>query len=948
MAWYFFYQRQPETDWIVALASAREKIVKDEQPAFTTALDVDNDFSSEMTAEDLAAVRFTGDLYFDFDSTDLDVVIPKFKEFLGKLTDLGVSLEATGLWATGGKGFHVTLPSSVFMQKPSPRGTLGLPAIYKEMAMEVFVDTLDLRVYTARRGRMFRTANVKRTNGKYKVPITKAEALVMTSESYLALTSAPRHLPPPEPAQYNVQVALLYEKAKDKVERALANRKKSRVDQNLLRRFKGEWPETLQRAMAGEGLAEGVGFQKIATQLAITAHALGKTEDALVAACSGLIDNHVSDGKRYNTPKKREVELRRMWQYMHENPCYEFSVGGVKSLLSRDVNTDDLEGDAGAAPGESETGDDEPQDFGTTLGMRINQRGVFKRTDEGLVRCCAVGMSNPVALQDINTGRSIGYEVDVFLDNKPQGRHLLGMDTFHSRHKFQQFTLGFGVSVQATDNQVGAMADIMRHKTNKDGGCVLVTGREGLDLIIPPDAKDRDDIDLAWITNTHVVSRNGVSYRLKGFVTREGEYKSDLYGAEPLQDDQAAIEYFEHLFNINSESVMARMFGWFTACFLRQVFHHFFKQFPIMQVAGEAGAGKSQTCVLLARMHFLHREPPAPGASDMTTFALQGMASGSSSIPLLIDESKWREMPKHRKDQITNALRGSYIRMHIRKGDLGRDSGETQAYIRQTMYSAPIAFLSEALESQPAILERSVVVSMTKASRDGRKASFDAAVEGQVNHYWLSRFGRTCVDRALTLDFDRFQAEVKANVALVDAALGARAGGADRPVFNIAVVLTGLEFARKVLGTVFGTHFDQKMEALKSSLLGNIDVIVPRTMSELAKVLNALAFLSKNEPTESPMRVQYGVDYTAQPDGTIDLKVRSCYAKYSRWCRTVGQELLFDNEEAFINALANYRGTIDRACTSNEHLYDGPYTKVFKVKVAEMDTDSVEHFYEPA
>jgi len=44
------------------------------------------------------------------------------------------------------------------------------------MAYKLYVDTLDLRVYSAKRGRMWRTPNVQRENGKYKVPISLGEA----------------------------------------------------------------------------------------------------------------------------------------------------------------------------------------------------------------------------------------------------------------------------------------------------------------------------------------------------------------------------------------------------------------------------------------------------------------------------------------------------------------------------------------------------------------------------------------------------------------------------------------------------------------------------------------------------------------------------------------------------------------------------------------------------
>jgi hypothetical protein len=77
----------------------------------------------------------------------------------------------------------------------------------------------------------------------------------------------------------------------------------------LLAKFKGQFPPSLQKVMAGEAVNAGAGFHKIALQVAITANALGKKEDEIIAACDGLLEKHQSDGHRYNTPVKRRNEI---------------------------------------------------------------------------------------------------------------------------------------------------------------------------------------------------------------------------------------------------------------------------------------------------------------------------------------------------------------------------------------------------------------------------------------------------------------------------------------------------------------------------------------------------------------------------------------------------------------------------------------------------------------
>ena len=85
------------------------------------------------------------------------------------------------------------------------------------------------------------------------------------------------------------------------------------------------------------------GWNRACVQLAATAHALGWDEDKTVAAFSKLIQNHESDG-RYNTPAKREQELREKCRYVANNPTYGFSVGGILSILPRGIRVVDFRG----------------------------------------------------------------------------------------------------------------------------------------------------------------------------------------------------------------------------------------------------------------------------------------------------------------------------------------------------------------------------------------------------------------------------------------------------------------------------------------------------------------------------------------------------------------------------------------------------------------------------
>lgn len=233
---------------------------------------------------------------------------------------------------------------------------------------------------------MWRTPNVKRENGAFKVPLTVDEALNMTVADYAVLCSAPREAPAIVPPTLNQKLAVLFAKAEQKVAAAAKNRKNSTKDLELLARYKGQFPPSLLKVMAGEGTAEGVGFHQLAMQIAITASSLGKKEAEVLPLCEGLLQNHVSDGSRYNTPAKRRAELQRMLQYCEGNVCYSYSRDAVRRLVPAGQASTDLDGlseSAGAITAQGSNGNDD----GMLSGVFITEAGIYRRAEEGVLEC---------------------------------------------------------------------------------------------------------------------------------------------------------------------------------------------------------------------------------------------------------------------------------------------------------------------------------------------------------------------------------------------------------------------------------------------------------------------------------------------------------------------------------------------------------------------------------
>lgn len=120
-----------------------------------------------------------GDFPLDFDSKDdLIIAFREMKELCLVHLPKFYGIDPYGLkfFASGSKGFHVEIPAKFL---DAEDGDPYLPLIYKRIAAswkERFnLTTLDLSIYSMGKGRMWRLPNIRRENGKHKVPLSFEE-----------------------------------------------------------------------------------------------------------------------------------------------------------------------------------------------------------------------------------------------------------------------------------------------------------------------------------------------------------------------------------------------------------------------------------------------------------------------------------------------------------------------------------------------------------------------------------------------------------------------------------------------------------------------------------------------------------------------------------------------------------------------------------------------------
>lgn len=959
---FFWYQRTTgKSAWLQGLSDQRQKVIKELKPPLITVLDCLDAPDDDWSRDDFNKLKYTGPLYFDWDSDDISQTIPPFHEFLTRLEEGGVNLKALRLYATGGRGFHCEIPEAMVNPKPTKAGVTLLPYVYKEMAFELATECMDFKVYTARKGRMWRTPGVERVDkegnptGRFKVPITLDQAWAMTPELYVTLTSRACEEPYREPPTLSTFLSPMFEKARKKVESLTKLREKHKGDADLLARFAGEFPPTVRRIMAGEGISPHAGFHSIALQLAITANALGKDSETFVAECEGLAQKHQSDSQRYNSPRKRKEELRRMWEYIHSSPeLYTYSKGGIKSLCAVDVSTSDLDSpienlgvghlhdDESDIPDELQT-DIDNSESSLMEGLFILRQGIYQRKSEGVKKLSNVSFGNPRRLVDLEDREMLGLELDLFMDSRPLGRHTIQTQAFRSKTALNDFCLGKSAVFNGSDNLASLINLILSRKAMKENKTTYIISKEGLDLVLDPSSPDQRK-QVVWSSSEKVETLGSeVAYRFRPKMTKGATpVKSDLHTAAPMEDTEEARTWLRAMLTMNSPVVVGLMLGWFVSCFHKQFYQSVYNQFPLLHPNGAAGSGKTQTTSLLAKMFYNHNDVFMVGASrnGATAFSLKGAWTGSASVPVIIDEFKPSELGAERYDFLLQHFRLLYNQGAGASGGVNRGGAESSFQdITQYTYSAPTVYIGESQEMMTAIVQRTVAVSFSQGASSQHTESFDIAHAEQYRHL-PARLGAL-------LRKESMLETVKSRVAALDPIRKSlrqtmSRSVHDRQVYNLAVVIAGLEFLGSALRTVFDDEFDGHIAALRSSIVEVKEDLNTYAMSESSKVLNDMALISRTEEVDSEFALREGYEYVIG-DGYLELLVKESFVKYFAWSNRKGFKPLYSNADGFIGSVMRSPAMIDPRCFDSK-LRGSSMSKVFRFRLDLLQSEGVELF----
>jgi hypothetical protein len=172
-------------------------------------------------------------------------------------------------------------------------------------------------------------------------------------------------------------------------------------------------------------------------------------------------------------------------------------------------------------------------------------------------------------------------------------------------------------------------------------------------------------------------------------------------------DEADYVELLEnfvtYFFEINEPTVVWTCLGWYVAALFKQSLEDRNIRYPILNLFGTRGSGKTATIVEVMQP-FIGYEDPRAYDANTTRFALLSLLGSTNAVPVSLKEYR-RKALKYKADQLLRMLLQAYDHgFDIR----GRQDQTTQTYT----LSAPVTIDGEDAMSDPAILERVIQVHM--------------------------------------------------------------------------------------------------------------------------------------------------------------------------------------------------------------------------------------------
>lgn len=798
---------------------------------FVTVLSLDQDVDK---ADPDAKINYKGPLYFDIDSADENDSLSDCRKLLLALyKQYGVNLNDLAIHCSGGKGFHVLVPSKVFSTgKAQPY----LPQIYKTMALEFSLEHVDLGIYSGGKGRCFRIENVKRDTGRFKIKLTAAQVFGMTWEQLKPLTFMPGENTPfdmNKDVEYAAELAALFRRSDFKPQKITP------VEDAKLQQLPGT-PGCIQKILKCNEIYEGKRFNQVTMIIAMYANGRGWKVADIEQEAAYFIDTYPSSV--YKTYKEKRTHLKSIYSYVASTPQYKFNCAAVRKTVNCEMD---------CCPTCPIGIDETAEYYDPRLGIEIANNCYFKKSDSGRTQ--------------ISTFIIRPSSIIEFIDHRDTKEYTI-YATIHADNDHKQqivFTQPDWASKSALIKRlphpafayIGGDSDVQ--KIFKVISQIEVPKKVGVKVI----GMHKVDQDWHFVSDKGSINKDGVMDE----ILLETDYflPTNLI-KEDVPNTQEMSEMLNLLFKFNSIDISVPLVGWFVAAMFKERIFEFTRQFPLLFIFGAAGAGKTQTILNLKRLFSLEMDN-IKSIADVTPFTLIKSASSNNTIPLMLDEYKATTFNQYQIKMVSKLIRAAY---NNEVGERGTASQEIKTYY----YRSPIILAGEQTVTEPAARDRIVEVHMSKDASAPHLVEFN-----KLKAQPLGKLGKALLMRALNIS----DAELR---AIYETCFeGISDIYIDRPRLNQAVLHTGLTLLAKLVEPFGLAHLVEEaweQYTMSEAKTTKEDVMESRK-SDVDRILEGISMMSETDD-----RYQVAPNWEFLIDGnTIYINMRVVYTKYQKFAQ---------------------------------------------------------------
>jgi hypothetical protein len=872
MSMYKYYQRQEKAKWhpIADDPDSLDARLVELDAKRVTILSLSEQVTDDTQQEEIA---YRGPLYFDIDyKDDIGVAIESAKKLVTRLKELDVPEQYIRVVASGSKGLHVKVPEKVFSAgRPFKR----LPLIYMEIAKELHVLGMDFQVYNQGKGTCWRIENVKREGtGTYPVPITHDELNTLTAETYKSFVEAPRALPLAQPKNNKEGKApglvALFDKCHKVVKTTKAADHTALADSELIK-IKDITPNCINE-LADYNIRDAYNFNQVAMQMGAYVARSGITQDVSDPLISRMAES--SHSSQYPTPRDRHTHLRGMLSYAKKAKGLVFSCRAIRGVLDRSV----CEGC--------------PINTGPETNAELDM-GLIEKTD---------GYYQVGAKSDVRISTFVLDPISVHLmyDKETQQTLRVATDfdilvsgTVVGTTRFDEASwankIGFLRELEGVTNLsfIGSDTDVQKIKhlmytEDREMGEITQVETAGIHLHQVGDRTIRVYVEPGFSISE---LRLRGSHRLTAEMSAPphlSQYKLIKPG------DPKVTAALSNLLRSNGPIEVAQILGWFCASHSKLAFMQKWNQFPLLNIWGGAGVGKSKTAALFSRLSGCdYRMQDSPlTLGSISRFAIVHYCSGTTTIPRLLDEYNASKLSREMYNYCGEIMKAAWGGAVVSKGTVARKTGQSRssASAYDIPISAPLLIMSEQSPEVPALVQRSVQVMLTRASREGRTQFFDDAEESTVE---LFQVAKALMTQALTLDTEFIKERMAHWAMIVPKTLD------DRPRFSYQVILTGLDLFKAccmALKLPVLDDIDDLTDALAEYLATCADDLnKKKSFSEVDGVLEDLGvIIALQAEDDAKVQLVYQKHFYISGD-RLFIDPVTCHAKYKSYKRSIGE-----------------------------------------------------------